>query len=50
MAPVLAAVVWVFGVVGLHSMRGQYRWDPGNVPAVEAVRSGLLVIEPASTR
>ncbi len=46
MAPVLAAVVWVFGVVGLHTMHRHYRWHPGNTPAAEAVRSGLLVAEP----
>ena len=46
MAPVLAVVVWVFGVVGLVDLREQFRWDPGNGPALEAVRSGLLTIDP----
>ncbi len=46
MAPALALVIWVFGAVGLHSMRVQYQWDAGNGPLVEAARSGLLVVEP----
>ncbi|HSD29367.1 MAG TPA: phosphatidylglycerol lysyltransferase domain-containing protein, partial [Vicinamibacteria bacterium] len=47
MAPVLAGIVWVFGVVGLANLRAQFAWEAGNTPAVEAVRSGLLVLEPA---
>jgi phosphatidylglycerol lysyltransferase len=46
MAPVLAVVVWVFGAVGLADLRGQFWWEVGNTPAREAVRSGLLVLEP----
>jgi lysylphosphatidylglycerol synthetase-like protein (DUF2156 family)/membrane protein DedA with SNARE-associated domain len=46
MAPVLAAVVWVFGVVGLADLRDQFTWDAGNTPAVEAVRTGLLTLDP----
>jgi lysylphosphatidylglycerol synthetase-like protein (DUF2156 family) len=46
MAPVLAGVVWVFGVVGLADMRGRFTWDEGNTPALEAVRSGLLILDP----
>jgi len=46
MAPVLAAVVWVFGAVGLADLRDQFTWDDGNTPAIEAVRSGLLTLEP----
>jgi lysylphosphatidylglycerol synthetase-like protein (DUF2156 family) len=46
MAPVLAVVVWVFGAVGLVDLRGQFHWDAGNGPALEAVRSGLLTIDP----
>jgi phosphatidylglycerol lysyltransferase len=46
MAPVLAVVVWVFGAVGLSDLRGQFWWEVGNSPAREAVRSGLLVLEP----
>jgi phosphatidylglycerol lysyltransferase len=46
MAPVLAATVWVFGAVGLTDLRDQYAWDDGNTPAVEAVRSGLLILDP----
>jgi lysylphosphatidylglycerol synthetase-like protein (DUF2156 family)/membrane protein DedA with SNARE-associated domain len=47
MAPALAAAVWVFGVVGLADLRDQFTWDAGNTPALEAVRSGLLIVEPA---
>ena len=46
MAPVLAGTVWVFGAVGLADLRDQFVWDEGNTPAVEAVRSGLLILDP----
>jgi phosphatidylglycerol lysyltransferase len=46
MAPVLAAVVWSFGVVGLADLADQYRWDDGDSPAIESVRSGLLTLDP----
>ena len=46
MAPVLAALVWAFGVIGLADLRDQYRWDEGNTPAIEAVRTGLLTVDP----
>ena len=46
MAPVLAGVVWVFGVVGLADLHDQFAWEPGNTPALEAVRSGLLILDP----
>jgi lysylphosphatidylglycerol synthetase-like protein (DUF2156 family)/membrane protein DedA with SNARE-associated domain len=47
MVPVLAGTVWVFGVVGLSDLRGQYAWSEGNTPGQEAARSGLLILEPA---
>ena len=46
MAPVLAGTVWVFGAVGLADLRGQFTWDEGNTPLREAVRSGLLILDP----
>lgn len=46
MAPALAAVVWVFGAVGLADLRAAFTWQAGNTPALEAVRSGLLIVEP----
>ena len=46
MAPLLAGTVWVFGAVGLADLRDQFVWDDGNTPAVEAVRSGLLIVDP----
>jgi phosphatidylglycerol lysyltransferase len=46
MAPALAGAVFVFGAVGLSDLRGQFAWDHGNTPAAEAVRSGLLIVEP----
>jgi phosphatidylglycerol lysyltransferase len=46
MAPVLAATVWVFGAVSLADLREQFTWDAGNTPALEAVRSGLLILDP----
>ncbi|HUL80183.1 MAG TPA: phosphatidylglycerol lysyltransferase domain-containing protein [Vicinamibacteria bacterium] len=47
MAPILAATVWVFGVVGLSDLRDEFAWYGGNTPAAEAVRSGLLIADPA---
>jgi phosphatidylglycerol lysyltransferase len=46
MAPLLAGAVWVFGAVGLADLHDQYAWDAGNTPALEAVRSGLLILDP----
>jgi phosphatidylglycerol lysyltransferase len=46
MAPVLAGTVWVFGTVGLADLRDQLAWKAGNTPALEAVRSGLLILGP----
>jgi lysylphosphatidylglycerol synthetase-like protein (DUF2156 family) len=46
MAPVLAGTVWAFGAVGLADLRGQFVWDAGNTPATEALRSGLLILDP----
>jgi lysylphosphatidylglycerol synthetase-like protein (DUF2156 family)/membrane protein DedA with SNARE-associated domain len=46
MAPALATAVWVFGVVGLTDLHGQFAWDEGNNPAREAVQSGLLILDP----
>ncbi len=49
MAPALALVVWLFGLVGFGDMRGQFRWQPGSRPGLEAVRCGLLTLEPDVT-
>jgi lysylphosphatidylglycerol synthetase-like protein (DUF2156 family) len=46
MAPILAGTVWVFGVVGLADLRDQFTWEARNTPALEAVRSGLLTVDP----
>jgi phosphatidylglycerol lysyltransferase len=46
MAPVLAGVVWVFGVVSLADLHDQFAWEPGDTPALEAARSGLLILDP----
>jgi phosphatidylglycerol lysyltransferase len=46
MAPALAGTVWLLGVVGLTDLRDQFQWDTGNTPAIEAVQSGLLILEP----
>ncbi|MFN8096102.1 MAG: DUF2156 domain-containing protein [Vicinamibacteria bacterium] len=41
-----AVAAWSFGVVGLSDLGDQYRWDEGDTPAVEAVRAGLLTLDP----
>jgi len=43
MAPVLGALVLVYGFVGLRGLETQFAWDPGNTPLLEAARSGLLI-------
>jgi phosphatidylglycerol lysyltransferase len=46
MAPALAGAVFVFGAVGLADLRGQFAWNEGDTPVAEAVRSGLLIVDP----
>jgi phosphatidylglycerol lysyltransferase len=46
MAPVLAAAVWAFGYAGLLDLRARYAWEPGNGPAREAARSGIVIAKP----
>jgi lysylphosphatidylglycerol synthetase-like protein (DUF2156 family) len=43
MAPVLGAVVLLYGVVGLRSLEAQFEWNAGNCPLLEAARSGLVI-------
>ena len=47
MAPVLAATVFVFGWVGLADLHRHYAWSAGDTPALEALRSGVLILDPA---
>lgn len=48
MAPVLAALVFTYGIVGLRHLEGSFEWNAGNSPVVEAVRSGLLIDDPGA--
>ncbi len=43
MAPVLGALVLVYGFIGLRSLEAQFEWDAGNTPLLEAARSGLVI-------
>jgi len=47
MAPVLGAVVWVFGTVGLVDLRDQFTWHEGSTPALEE-GAALRVVVPAT--
>jgi phosphatidylglycerol lysyltransferase len=46
MAPALALAVFVFGAVGLADLGRHYAWSAGDTPVLEALRSGLLILEP----
>ena len=46
MAPLLATAVVVYGTWGLSTKRSEFAWDWENIPVAEAVRSGLLIIDP----
>jgi phosphatidylglycerol lysyltransferase len=45
-ALILAVVVYLYGLIGLHSMSAEFSWETGNAPWQEAFRSGVLIIEP----
>jgi phosphatidylglycerol lysyltransferase len=44
--PVLLAVVFLYGYVGLRHMHDRYIWIPGATPINEAIRSGILIVAP----
>lgn len=44
--PVLVTVVCLYGYIGLHHMQDRYQWSPGATPLSEALRSGILILEP----
>ncbi len=46
MAPLLALAIFTYGHTGLNHRREHFTWFAGATPATEAVRSGILVIEP----
>jgi phosphatidylglycerol lysyltransferase len=46
MVPILGALVYLYGYVGLTHFVHQYHWLPGSTPLSEAFRSGILIIEP----
>ena len=45
-ASLLAAAVFAYGFVGLWHLQEQFTWRAGPSPALEAIRSGLLILEP----
>jgi phosphatidylglycerol lysyltransferase len=45
MAPVLGALVLVYGFVGLRNLEPQFHWSAGNAPLIESARSGLLLAD-----
>jgi membrane protein DedA with SNARE-associated domain len=46
MALLIATAVLGYGVVGLSQMQEQFRWHAGSNPLNEALRSGILILEP----
>jgi phosphatidylglycerol lysyltransferase len=46
MIPVLAATVFVYGIVGLTHIRTHFLWHPGATPFTETIRSGFLIVQP----
>lgn len=46
MAILIAVTVLGYGVVGLSHMQEQFRWHAGSNPFNEALRSGILIVEP----
>lgn len=47
MLPVLAAVVVLYGYVGLEDLRDQFSWPAGAGPFAEALRAGIVIGDPA---
>ena len=45
-APLLVAMVMLYGGVGLFRMRHRFFWPPGATPVSEAFRAGILTVEP----
>jgi membrane protein DedA with SNARE-associated domain len=48
MIPLLAVAVFGYGFVGLSSMQSQFRWHAGANPFSEALRSGILILDPGT--
>ena len=46
MIPILSGVVYLYGYIGLSHLAPYFQWDEGSTPAVEAFRSGILILEP----
>jgi phosphatidylglycerol lysyltransferase len=44
--PVLLTIVFLYGYIGLRHMQDRYQWFPGATPYSEAIRSGILILEP----
>ncbi len=46
LVPVLALAIVIYGYVGLAHMRGQFTWYEGATPLTQAIRCGILILEP----
>ncbi len=46
LAPVLAVTIFAYGHIGLKHRQEHFLWYAGATPTTEAIRSGILVIEP----
>ena len=48
MVPLLAVAVFGYGFVGLSQTQDQYRWHAGANPFSEALRSGIVILDPGA--
>jgi phosphatidylglycerol lysyltransferase len=46
LVPILSAVLFVYGYVGLSHMKNQYTWYSGANPLNQSIRCGILILEP----
>jgi phosphatidylglycerol lysyltransferase len=46
MAPVLGVLIVAYGYIGLRTLEPRFQWPPGTTILDEAVRAGVLIVEP----
>jgi lysylphosphatidylglycerol synthetase-like protein (DUF2156 family) len=46
--PLLLLLVFLYGVTGFQATSNQFRWRPAATPVTEAVRAGILIVNPAA--
>lgn len=46
MAPALGVLIVAYGFIGLRTLEPHFQWPPGTTIVDEAVRAGILIVEP----